>query len=425
MSIISDLFVDVKVLPPGCVGFIQLIYLTVTYAYFLMWASSLLISGSELLLLVPSYAGIVGSVVLPILSTLPDCCIILFSGSGPDAQSQLEVGVGALAGGTIMLLTISWFVSVYKGRVDYDGAAGLSYRGDPKLSPTTKGLLSSGVAVGPNIRSGAKILICTAGAYLFLQIPAVIYELDSDEMMAKHESMWALVGMFVCIIFFFGYIYYQVKTAGLHGDGTQDDRRNKYISEAIHRGDISLLGAMLSEMGDILSRHIDEGTPLVMQQEEELLHRLKIVLLPFFQKYDQSKDGHLDLVDLSCVIRDLGENIGHEELVELYEEFDHSSSGLIDFHEFVIGMAEYIHRNAETIMKKVDPTPYVGEGSSSSSGRGGVTGAHPRTRRLSSIMIEEGDVSHNHGSSGTGSSSNASTYTAITNYHVVLKCLLL
>ena len=32
--------------------------------------------------------------------------IMLFSGLGPDAQSQLSVGVGALAGSTIMLLTV-------------------------------------------------------------------------------------------------------------------------------------------------------------------------------------------------------------------------------------------------------------------------------------------------------------------------------
>ena len=31
---------------------------------------------------------------------------MFFSGLGPDAQSQLSVGVGALAGSTIMLLTV-------------------------------------------------------------------------------------------------------------------------------------------------------------------------------------------------------------------------------------------------------------------------------------------------------------------------------
>eukprot|EP00918_Siedleckia_nematoides_P021859 GHVU01047105.1.p1 GENE.GHVU01047105.1~~GHVU01047105.1.p1 ORF type:complete len:169 (-),score=23.09 GHVU01047105.1:76-582(-) len=80
--------------------------------------STLISDGSELLLLVPSLAGIVGPVVLPILGAVPDGAIVLFSGLGPDAQEQVSVGVGALAGSTIMLLTVPWFMSVFGGRVE-------------------------------------------------------------------------------------------------------------------------------------------------------------------------------------------------------------------------------------------------------------------------------------------------------------------
>lgn len=31
-------------------------------------------------------------------------------GLGPDAQQQLDVGIGALAGSTVMLLTVPWSV---------------------------------------------------------------------------------------------------------------------------------------------------------------------------------------------------------------------------------------------------------------------------------------------------------------------------
>lgn len=71
-------------------------------------ASNMISDGSELLLLVPSLAGIVGSVVLPVLGAVPDGAIVLFSGMGDDAQDELSVGVGALAGSTIMLLTVPW-----------------------------------------------------------------------------------------------------------------------------------------------------------------------------------------------------------------------------------------------------------------------------------------------------------------------------
>merc|ERR1719163_1764602 len=87
------------------------------YAYVLFVASDLISDGSELLLLVPAVAGLVGSVVLPILGAVPDGMMVLFSGLGPDAQQQVAVGVGALAGSTIMLLTLPWFIAVFCGRV--------------------------------------------------------------------------------------------------------------------------------------------------------------------------------------------------------------------------------------------------------------------------------------------------------------------
>lgn len=48
-----------------------LAWLFVTYGYALFFASSLISEGSDLLLLVPRYAGIVGSCVLPVLGAVP------------------------------------------------------------------------------------------------------------------------------------------------------------------------------------------------------------------------------------------------------------------------------------------------------------------------------------------------------------------
>merc|ERR1719414_989301 len=95
----------------------QLIFLTFVYAVVLYQASNLIASGSELLLLFPSVAGIVGSIVLPILGAVPDGMMVLFSGLGPDAQNQVSVGVGALAGSTVMLLTFPWFIAIVAGSV--------------------------------------------------------------------------------------------------------------------------------------------------------------------------------------------------------------------------------------------------------------------------------------------------------------------
>ena len=96
------------------VGNSGLVYLFFSYGAFLFYASNLISSGSELLLLVPSLAGLVGSCVLPVLGAVPDGAIMLFSGMGPidEVQETLSVGVGALAGSTIMLLTIPWAMAI-------------------------------------------------------------------------------------------------------------------------------------------------------------------------------------------------------------------------------------------------------------------------------------------------------------------------
>ena len=101
-------FIDLETVPQDSFGFIQVLFLGGVYGFILFKSSNLISDGSELLLLVPSLAGIVGSVVLPVLGAVPDGAIVLFSGMGPDAQKQLSVGVGALAGSTIMLLTLPW-----------------------------------------------------------------------------------------------------------------------------------------------------------------------------------------------------------------------------------------------------------------------------------------------------------------------------
>jgi len=61
---------------------------------------------------------------------------------------QLQVGIGALAGSTIMLLTIPWSLVVIAGRVDIDPkTAELKYK-PPKLTPPDRlNLYYTGVSV--------------------------------------------------------------------------------------------------------------------------------------------------------------------------------------------------------------------------------------------------------------------------------------
>ena len=151
--------------------------------------------GSELLLLIPSIAGIVGSCVLPVLGAVPDGMIVLFSGMGPDAQKQLDVGVGALAGSTIMLITLPWLLSVYAGRVDIeDGKAKYT-----KAGKRAEGLIT-GVPNSEGVKQGGIIMMLTSLSYLLLQGPAYYYQSQGDtpEEVAAGEKMFAGIGECVC-----------------------------------------------------------------------------------------------------------------------------------------------------------------------------------------------------------------------------------
>ena len=98
------------------------------------------LAGSEKLLFLPGWKGLVGTVVLPILGAVPDGAIVLFSGMGPNAQTELTVGVGALAGSTVMLLTLPWFLSILGGRVDMEVPGGQMYVVAPKARADTRPL---------------------------------------------------------------------------------------------------------------------------------------------------------------------------------------------------------------------------------------------------------------------------------------------
>ena len=90
------------------------------YGNLLLVGANLIGDGSELLLEIMD-PGLIGGLVLPILGALPDAAMIVVSGMGGTvqaAQEQVAVGIGTLAGSTVMLLSIAWGGSLILGRCD-------------------------------------------------------------------------------------------------------------------------------------------------------------------------------------------------------------------------------------------------------------------------------------------------------------------
>lgn len=239
---LSDLFIDVSNLPKNGYGFFQLLCIGIVYMNLLMFGSNMISDGSELLLLIPSIAGLVGSVILPILGAVPDGAIVLFSGLGPDAQEQLDVGIGALAGSTIMLLTIPWFLSIVGGRVNIVNGKP-SYK-SPKLNPSGRfDLYETGIKLSDSSYIGGLFMFATTISYFVIQIPGLVYINESDSKKSSDEGPYALAGLIICFFLLGCYLYYQFIESFKVTNELSKLRDDCYIA-AIQSGKITLLGLM-------------------------------------------------------------------------------------------------------------------------------------------------------------------------------------
>lgn len=339
--------------PLGCdekgFGFIQVLILFFGYGYILFLGSNMISDGSELLLLVPSLKGIVGSIVLPVLGAVPDGAIILFSGLGDDAQNQVAVGVGALAGSTIMLLTVPWILSIAAGRVDIDESGEAVYKKKTRLvsrkssvaalgacEKISTSLFKTGVSPDSTLRRSAKIMFATSLIYLVIQGPAfqqihINGQGDTSDN-ANGENKFSMIGFVFCLVAFVAYLVYQAKYADV------SDSVDKVTREAIGKNLISLSGAFAASMQ---SAQASEDDPLLGPD------RLKQFLRSFYNKYDINHDGKIDASELRLLFKDLNEHVTPERFQVLMAEMDRDHNGFIEFDEFVTAMGAYMLTSAD------------------------------------------------------------------------------
>lgn len=309
-------------------------------------ASNLISEGSELLLLVPSLAGLVGGVVLPLLGAVPDGAIILFSGLGSieTAQETLSVGVGALAGSTIMLLTIPFSLAIYGGRVNLDADTDKpNYMGRPKLSLQAgwkQELTRTGVTLTSAVQSGGGVMICTTLPYLLIQGPAWFLH-GPEEEIAAGEHMWSAIGFVVCLVGLMLYLRLQLRMSSQSED---QDKRMAVLKKQLKRGRVSLSGAVAAELKqkekDLAEAAATEYqstdvAPSAKYPSPAVAEYLKELLADAFHYYDTDRNGNLDRSEVYVFFRDFNETISDAEMAKLFEQVDTDNSGSVDFDEFI------------------------------------------------------------------------------------------
>mmetsp|Transcript_97861 Transcript_97861/g.204049 ORF Transcript_97861/g.204049 Transcript_97861/m.204049 type:complete len:592 (-) Transcript_97861:108-1883(-) len=355
----------------------QIIFLTCMYCYVLFQAANLLSDGSELLLLVPSLAPIVGSVVLPVLGAVPDGMMVLFSGMGPDAQNQVSVGVGALAGSTIMLLTLPWFLAVFAGRVTLkDGVP--TYKRPPSADRDTWEKLDhktawnpfrTGVGYDNSIKKAAKMMIGTTVGYFIIQGAAFTVDSQAQHPSrkdqkheAKTEHIFSLIGLIICTLEFLWYL--KICWTDSRGGQLDDQIANANV-QAMREGKLTLRGVMVAfreRNWSFFCKGGDLEAALLDKESLDEVRRMCKVLAPFFAHYDINGDNKIDFEEFRMIFKDVNESLSREAQAQMFQSADVDQSGFISFEEFVACLMSFSLSNELVEPKRryvTNPQKYI------------------------------------------------------------------
>lgn len=310
------------------------LFLMFAYGALLLVAAKSISDGSELLLEVLD-PGLIGGLLLPILGAFPDSLLVVVSGIGgskTEAQEQVLVGVGVLAGSTILLLTVAWGGSVIMGRCDLTGPNRTA-----KDRTLTKGYspTETGVTVDEQTKTGAWIMLITVLPYLVIAIPLL------DRHKRSQGKIAALIGLIVAIIGIIGYCTYQVMSPWLQKKRFSEARLHYVRTLALR--DLQRLSKDKSWGGLLLE---DGATP----NRETLAH--------IFKQFDENGDGQLSRAEVKALIVGLG--IQHQgqvpsdmEVDTWLREFDSDVSGGLEEQEFINGLAKWLTSVRKVNMAKV------------------------------------------------------------------------
>jgi len=293
------------------------LWLLLSYGYVLFSAARLISEGSELLLEILN-PGLVGGLLLPTLGALPDSLIIVASGlrgTVQEAQQEVSVGLGVLAGSTVVLLTLAWAASLAAGRCDIEG-------GRAQDRTLTRGWdpVGTGVTTDGQTRLGARLMMLSTVPYLVVQIPLI------DGHPAEGPEA-AVIGATICGAGFVLYSIYQVSSPWLQEKRMKEARRRLLRARVLKRASTLALsfGGLVSDNGRVNQAAIDKT----------------------FEMFDRDDNGLLDLKELESFLRGVqfevqGQLPNKEDVALWMEEFDANKTGTVSASEFSEGMAKWI-----------------------------------------------------------------------------------
>ncbi|ONK66749.1 uncharacterized protein A4U43_C06F11550 [Asparagus officinalis] len=297
-------------------------FLVIAYGFLMFKAATYLSAGSELLLEILG-PGIVGGLFLPILGALPDAMLILvsgLSGTKEEAQKQVLIGIGLLAGSTVMLLTLLWGTCVVVSKCD------LSENSTSVDSQDTKGfsLFGSGTTTDLQTTYAARIMAISIVPFIIVQLPRV-FKFPSG------QRLMVLVALIVSVALVLSYCLYQV---------CQPWIQKRRIAYAKHKHVISgiLQHAEMEGLGRLLTSDGEPNIPAIKK---------------LFHKIDLDSNNVLSNAELRAFI--IGIQFDEIDLdkddavAKVMHDFDTSRNVDVDETEFINGITRWINEAKHTV----------------------------------------------------------------------------
>lgn len=291
------------------------LFLVLAYGFLMFKAATFLSAGSELLLEIMG-PGLVGGLLLPILGALPDALLVLvsgLSGSKEEAQSQVLIGMGLLAGSTVFLLTLLWGTCVVVGKCDLGP-------GREAVDVTdTKGFSLKGTGVTTDVQTSyaARIMGLSVIPFIIAQFPKMLKTHHGQRL----AMLLALVVSFALVL---AYCLYQVFQPWI---------QRRKLAYAKHKHVISgiLRHAQMQSLGRLLN---DDGTP-----NEQVIRKL-------FRKIDMDESRSLSRAELHALIVGINfEEVDFDRtdaVDKVMDDFDTSRNDVVEEEEFVQGMRKWL-----------------------------------------------------------------------------------
>ncbi|KAK4386568.1 Sodium/calcium exchanger NCL2 [Sesamum angolense] len=283
-----------------------LLFLIVVYEILLSLGGQYVANGSNLFFQIIG-PGVFGASLFQFLGTVPQIVLVLvsaLSGSTAAAQQRAKLGMGLVAGTTVMLLTLIWGSVVVLGSYDLSQANTTDSSGNQKKT-TIRGY---GVVTDVETSYTARIILITLFPLLILQLATIFHS-------SSVKRVIILIVLIITVVLLAAYIFYQTFQPWIQ------NRRFEYLMSKYAKDKLMRL---ISRNGKPDTRKIQE----------------------LFNKINKNNDASISTAELRVLL--LGVHMDDDDsstdrnVENIMASLDTSADGRINQDEFIKGMTKLV-----------------------------------------------------------------------------------